>query len=115
MIAYFQWTWLTVNILAGAAFVVTGLGPRLSGSLAGVGGQLESQDSNLLSGETPLEADSVLPPMLKAPSVTNSVLPPELEALRNFQEEFQLEDSELEKVVETILTQENSIETFEMD
>ena len=67
------------------------MGPGLSRSQAEAAGQLESESSNLLPGKTP------------------TALPPELEALRNFQEEFQLEDCELEKVVETILTQENSI------
>ena len=84
-----------MNILAGAALIVTGVGPSLSRSQAEVAGQLESESSNLLPGKTPTMPDSVLPP--------------ELEALKNFQEEFQLEDCELEKVVETILTQENSI------
>ena len=77
------------------------MGPSLSRSHADVAGQMESGSSNLLPGKTPTMPDPVLPP--------------ELEALRNFQEEFQLEDGELEKVVETILTQEDSIQTFEMD
>ena len=51
----------------------------------------------------------------KNPTTPGSVLHPELEALRDFQEEFQLEDSELEKVVEAILSQENTLETFKMD
>ena len=92
---YFHCSWLTVNILAGAALIVTGVGPGLSRSQAEAAGQLESESSNLLPGKTPTMPDSALLP--------------ELEALRNFQEEFQLEDCELEKVVETILTQENSI------
>ena len=75
---------------------MSGVGPSLSGRQAE--SPLESDSSintNLLPGETA--------------TTPGSVLPPELEALKDFQEEFQLEDGELEKVVETILTQENSI------
>ena len=75
--------------MAGAALLVTAVGP------SSLSAQLESESSDLLTG--------------KPPTVPDSVLSPELEALKNFQEEFQLEDCELEKVVETILTQENSI------
>ena len=76
--------------------LVTGVGQSLSGSQAVEPLESDSSiDTNLLPGKTPTPPDSVLPP--------------ELEALRDFQEKFQLEDGELEKVVETILTQENSI------
>ena len=75
------------------------MGPSLYGRLAD--GHLEPEG---------LINTNLLPE--KSPTVPSSVLSPELEALRNFQEEFQLEDGELEEVVETILTQENSIQTL---
>ena len=71
-----------------------------------------------MQAESQIESDSSINTNLlpeETPTTPGSVLPPELEALKDFQEEFQLEDGELEKVVETILTQENSIETFKMD
>ena len=80
-----------------ASLPVTRLGPSLFDA------QLKSDSSvktNPLSGKSPPDAPDNLP---------DSLLPPDLEALRNFQDEFQLEDEELEKVLETILTQENSI------